>query len=128
MGLDNGIWAHREGGFSEKTMKAIAIYEYREEAEVAYWRKCWQVRRAIFEALGEPDENDSIIKMDRDDVVRVINALKKFNKKTWYDDGPPFWEWDEYKWNHKRNIKRLKRLARLMKKYPDVIVEFYDSY
>ena len=109
-------------------MKAIAIYEYREEAEVAYWRKCWQVRRAIFEALGEPDENDSIIKMDRDDVVNVINALKKFNKKTWYDYGSPYWEWDEYKINHKHNIKRLKRLARLMKKYPDIIVEFYDSY
>ena len=118
----------REGGLPKRIVKAISIYEYKDELEVAYWRKCWQVRRAIFDALGQPDENDSVILMDRDDVVNVINALKKFNKKTWYIYDPPYWEWKEYKINHKHNIKRLKRLARLMKKYPDLIVEFYDSY
>ena len=128
MGLDNGIWVRRIDGLPKRVIKAVSIYDYKDELEVAYWRKCWQVRRLIYEAINMPAENDSIVKLSREDVLAIIKTLTKNIKQKWYEYGSPYWEWDEYKINHKHNIKRLKRLARLMKKYPDLIVEFYDSY
>ena len=67
-----------------------------------------------------------------EDVVAVIRALKKFNKKNWSDpcwDWGSIWEWSEIKKHHRGCIKRLTRLARLMKKHPgEIDVYFYDSY
>ena len=75
-----------------------------------------------------PEENDSFIELSREDVLAIIKTLTKNIKQKWYEYGSPYWEWKEYKINHRENIRRLRRLARLMKKYPNVIVEFYDSY
>ena len=104
--------------------------EWECDLEVAYWRKCWNIRALIYETLGAEQENDSEVTMDRRDVLNVIKALKGVNKKNWDNSGwgGSIWEWDEYKVNHRHNITNLKWLARFMKKHPDLEVYFYDSY
>lgn len=131
MGLDNGIEIRRKENlpncvlcFDEKWRKERGY-----DLEVAYWRKCWNVRSAIGDALGSFYDNGQT-DVNRDEVLAIIKELKKFNKKNWECCGwnGSIWEWSEIKHHHRRCIRRLRRLARLMKKYPTIEVYFYDSY
>ena len=131
MGLDNGIMIRRKDNLpfgvrhfdNDEWQK-----EPRCDIEVAYWRKCWGVRAIILDILGVPSEGADEFKMNRCDVLAVIRALKALNKKNWNEGASNFWTWEECKYNHRLNIRRLKRLARIMRKHPDLEVYFYDSY
>ena len=104
-----------------------ARYEY--DLEVAYWRKCWNIRSIIYHVLGAREDNDCQIPMTRENVLVIIAELKQINGKNWYDlPGDSIWSWTEFKDQHKNNIANLKQLARWMKKYPNMEVYFYDSY
>lgn len=133
MGLDNGISIKRKQGMPDSIFKRFDTdisrkWEY--DLEVAYWRKCWNIRSLIYDVLGAAQENDSEISMNRQDVLNVIKALKGVNRKNWDDCGwgGSIWEWNDYKYTHRRNIANLQWLARFMKKHPDIEVYFYDSY
>ena len=132
MGLDNGICVKR----NEKSM---AIYnklqrfeeswdkEHKYDFEIAYWRKCWNVRSRIIWCLG-CGEDDGCTTIQRDDIPKIISELQSFNAKNWNEDSwGSIWDWDEQKPHMKRYIKNLKYLYRLMSKY-DLDVYFYDSY
>ena len=130
MGLDNGVVIRRDTApkcaskiFHEKPWKMK--YNH---IDVAYWRKCWNVRHIIFDLLYIEYFNDSETAMTRKDVKRVIAKLKKLNSKNFCDHGDCTWEWEDFKRINRRNIKRLRKLARLMRKYPDMGVFFYDSW
>ena len=104
-----------------------AKYEY--DLDVAYWRKCWNIRSIIYHVLGAREDNDCQIPMTREDVLVIIAELKQINGKNWYDlPGDSIWSWTEFKDQHKNNIANLKKLARWMKKYPNMEVYFYDSW
>ena len=118
-------------------MPALAFAYFDEEyrakhnydLEVAYWRKCWNVRSIIMDILKVEDNNDSYTTMTIDDVDAVITALCKINKKNWLDCGSTIWEWEDFKNIQRRNIRNLRRLRYMMKKKPDVFeVYFYDSW
>ena len=132
MGLDNGIQIKRKQGLPNEVFRKFDTdisrkWEY--DLEVAYWRKCWNIRSLIYEALCTPQENDSEISMDRQDVLNIITILKRINGRNWYDlPGDSIWSWSEYRASHRRNIANLKWLARFMKRHPDIEVYFYDSY
>ena len=132
MGLDNGIQIKRKQELPDKVFKKFDTdvtrkWEY--DLEVAYWRKCWNIRSLIYYVLGADQENDSVIPMDREDVLNVIRALKRVNGRNWYTiGGDSIWSWSAYRASHRRNIANLKWLARFMKKHPDIVVYFYDSY
>ena len=128
MGLDNGITIKKKDLPKQFNRLSIEGLDHGSEIEVAYWRKCWQVRRLIYEAINMPDESESVVRLSREDILAIIKALTKNIKRKWYEYDTPYWEWSEYKANHRDNIRRLRRLARLMRKCADVIVEFYDSY
>lgn len=130
MGLDNGIIIRRSTApecaskmFHEKTWQKINSY-----IDVAYWRKCWNVRNIIFDLLYIEYFNDSETAMTKKDVKRVIAELKKLNSKNFCDRGDCAWEWKDFKRSNHRNIKALKQLVRLMKKCPTMEVYFYDSW
>lgn len=130
MGLDNGISIRRNTA-PESASKIFHEEEWAKKynyIEVAYWRKCWNVRNIVFELLEIYDFNDSQTMMTADDVKRVIAELRKLNSANFCDDGDCIWDWDEFKRINRRNIKALKRLAKLMKKCPDIEVYFYDSW
>ena len=132
MGLDNGIVIKRR---TDLPAAAFAYFDEEWRAknnydlEIAYWRKCWNIRNIIFDLLNIEDFNDSQTAMTIEDVDAVIAALCKINKKNWLEYGSTIWEWKEFKSIQRRNIRNLRRLHRMMKKKPDVFeVYFYDSW
>lgn len=126
MGLDNGFIVKKTEDMPWR-VKMLCQHEYSDNIEVAYWRKCHQVRAIVLNILG--DENDEYVyDVSREQLLDIISELTKNIKRKWYEYDSPFWEWKDYKINHKKNVRNLRRLAKLMKKYPDIVVEFYDSY
>ena len=130
MGLDNGI-AIRRATAPADVAKIFQEKEWEKKynhIDVAYWRKCWNVRNIVFDLLEIDDFNDSQTTMTADDVERVIAELRKLNSANYYDGGGCICNWHEFKRINSRNIKALKQLVKLMKKYPDMEVYFYDSW
>lgn len=132
MGLDNGIEIKRR-----VDLPALAFTYFDEEyrakhnydLEVAYWRKCWNVRSIIMDILKVRENNNSYTTMTIDDVDAVITALCKINKKNWLDYGGTIWEWKEFKDIQRHNIRNLRRLRHMMRKKPEIFeVYFYDSW
>ena len=99
------------------------------DLEVAYWRKCWNVRHIIFDVLCRGD--DFIYNIAREELVEIIRRLEDdlhyfdFLEGEW---GSCIWDWNTFRRIQKRNIKNLKKLARMMKRHPEIEVYFYDSY
>ena len=132
MGLDNGIEIKRR---ADLPASAFTYFdeEYRAknnyDLEVAYWRKCWNVRSIIMDILHVSEDNDSYTTMTVEDVDAVIAALRKMNKNNWLDCGSCIWEWKEFRGFQRDNIRNLRRLRYMMKKKPEVFeVYFYDSW
>ena len=130
MGLDNGIVIRRDTApeYASDIFHEEGCEKKYNHIDVAYWRKCWNVRNIVFELLEIEDFNDSETAMTADDVKRVIAELRKLNLANYCDRGDCIWDWNEFKRINRRNIKNLKRLARLMRKEPTMEVYFYDSW
>jgi hypothetical protein len=135
MGLDNGIIA-KIGIENEKLRKKLFKHftlNFNKDYEIAYWRKCWNVRKLIILALKDnkhivPDI-DSRIELTIEDIDKIIKILKSFTKYNWEDHGYSPWSYKELKPFNKIYIKNLKKIKRLMKKFPNELeVYFYDSY
>ena len=132
MGLDNGITIRRKDNLPNCVLcfdKDWWRKKHGYDLEVAYWRKCWNVRNVIYNTLGMPDENDSEIELSWEDVRNIVQALEEQIRYSTYEDwGSTFWTWNEFRGFQKRNIKRLKKLARMMKRHSEIEAIFYDSY
>ena len=97
--------------------------------EIAYWRKCWNVRSAIIDSLDYFTDNCGS-EVSHAELVRIIAALEGFNAENWEEDDGwgSIWEWNEIEESMKDCIERLNELSNLMTQYPEIIIEFYDSY
>ncbi len=113
MGLDNGIIIKNKNGI--------------EKEEICYWRKCWNIRRLIFECI-DPNKMLFEYSLSLDNLVDIYYALKTLNKENWSENGGSIWEWEEIRKGLKRDIKTLNKLIKRMKKESDLEVIFYDSY
>lgn len=133
MGLDNGIVLCIK---DEKDYKKLyRLFKHESwcracECEVAYWRKCWGIRNAILELRNKDEPSIYGFIIDLDNINSVITTFKHFlHKKEWENEADSIWEWDRYtKRNQIRNLRGLKRLKRWLKKHPDDVAYFYDSY
>jgi hypothetical protein len=134
MGLDNGIEIKRKDNLPNCVL-CFDNDEWRKQRgydlEVAYWRKCWNVRHIIFDVLRRGDDNDSVIDITREELVEIIHRLEDdlhyfdFLEGEW---GSCIWEWNDFRRIQKWNLKNLKKLAHMMKRHPEIEVIFYDSY
>jgi hypothetical protein len=134
MGLDNGINIVRND-YSDKikALKRFTVSYDKDEIypfEVCYWRKCWNVRGEILDIVGVENECQYMFTLDIPMIEEIISVLESYNAKTWIYGSwaDSIWEWSEHKRANRRHIKNLKHLVRVMKKYPDLEVYFYDSY
>lgn len=131
MGLDNYIKVKR----NEYTNTIPKLKHFEEswdkkheyDFSICYWRKCWNIRHEILYILGDISSDRYENPVDAEAVDQIISFLGSLNKKNWTDHGSSIWTWDEYKSHIKQNIKDLKTLRKLMKKY-DLEVVFIDSY
>lgn len=131
MGLDNGICVQR----NEKSMKAYNKLKrfdddwnkkYNLDFEIAYWRKCWNIRHIILECLVVNEDSCEAL-INRKDIPAIIMALKSLNAENWEYYGSSIWSWGEQKPFIRKYIKNLQYLYKIMDKY-DLDVYFYDSY
>ena len=131
MGLDNSIEIKR-------TPYTDSISELRQfnldwdnkheyDFSVCYWRKCWNIRNGILDILGDRFSDQWRFHLNTENIDKIIAFLKSLNKHNWNDDGGSICTWEEYKNHIKDDIKKLKMLRKLMKKY-DLKVVFIDSY
>ena len=131
MGLDNSIEIKR-------TPYTDSISELRQfnldwdnkheyDFSVCYWRKCWNIRNGILDILGDRFSDQWRFHLNTENIDKIIAFLKSLNQHNWNDDGGSIWTWEEYKNHIKDDIKKLKMLRKLMKKY-DLKVVFIDSY
>ena len=131
MGLDNGLCIRRNTN-SMNAYNEIKRFErewdakYQYDFEVIYYRKCWNIRNLIADAIGGIEDNGNT-PVTREDIPKIIDALKSLNKDNWDDMGGSIWEYKEQKSHIKQHIKNLKYLYELMGKYA-LDVYFYDSY
>ena len=131
MGLDNGIDIVRNS-YSNK-IKALKRFtspydkDKTDPFEVCYWRKCWNVRGDILDIVGVENECQYQFALDIPMIEEIISVLKSYSKKTW-EWSDSIWLWSEHKRINRRHIRNLKRLIKIMKKYPELEVYFYDSY
>lgn len=112
MGLDNVIYVRSKDKINRPSFLTadkdwrtdnwddkLCCYEY----EVAYWRKCYNVRNALYEAMrksggaellcGDPNNGDFKVSFNTLDIF--IDEYKKLlNKETW-NSGESIWDWDE---------------------------------
>ena len=134
MGLDNGVCVRRKDNLPNCVL-CFDNDEWRKQRgydlEVAYWRKCWNVRYVIFDVLRRGEENDSVIDITREELVEIINRLESDINYFDFLEGGSYsciWDWNTLRRIQKRNIKNLKKLAKMMKRHPEIEVYFYDSY
>lgn len=103
--------------------------EHKSDFDVCYWRKCYNIRRSIFNFdLGE---DEGICFLTKYNIEQIIELLQSYNSSNWQENGGSIWDWgdEEYPYSEKieEDIENLKLLRKLMDKY-DLEVYFYDSY
>lgn len=137
MGLDSGIVVRITEETPRKQIKRIKALDKNvkliDEAEVCYWRKCWNVRNVVKRITGKNFQDGGNTLLTASDVFEIRQWLKKQNKKKWnFDEGSceSIWSWDEIKPHIKFQIKNLTRLLKIMEEDEEnaIVVYFYDSY
>ena len=131
MGLDNYISVKRTTHSNKiqelKRFEDDWDKEHKYDFDVCYWRKCWNARGAIIGSIDGGFYDNGITPLTKDDVKRIIVALKEFNEDNWDDGLGSIWTWEEHEPHMQQNIENLEYLLTLMDKY-DLEVEFVDSY
>ena len=133
MGLDNAICVRRTSVSNVIPKLAVFSYswdkEHKCDFEIAYWRKCYNIRNGIFNLGLGYDEAEYPLTVQNID--QIIKLLKSYNSKNWQENGGSIWDWDDEEFPYSKkirlDIKNLKLLRKLMNKY-DLEVYFYDSY
>lgn len=139
MGLDNGLLLHTKDpvDFPKEIadyVKGISVdlrspfpYKY----ELCYWRKCWNLRRAIGRSIGaESIECVGKPWLTISDVKNIWHAINHINSKRVWEEGDSIWTWREIKDHLERDLLMLDWLIFFMRQHDEkeYMVEFYDSY
>ena len=136
MGLDNGI------ELKAKTSRGIeylaenhSFYFDDDDNDIGYWRKCWNIRRAVLHAFGDKGyEGDGgyIDLTSVEDLVNMAETLKYFlNEENW-DRDDSIWDWYIALPSVAEAIKKLRCLIEDIENeeisIDDLNIYFYDSY
>lgn len=131
MGLDNGLRVtrtkHTETIQELKIFSDEFIERYKTDFELAYWRKCWNIRNEILSCLGGRFSDEYEFPVTIDDIDPIITILQTYNEDNWQDSGSCIWTFEEMQPMLAQQVENLKQLKKLMQKY-DLEVYFYDSY
>ena len=127
MGLDNGIILY----CSDEDYLKFPYHNHRdlgcEYKHIAYWRKCWNIRRDIINNLHYKDGDTSNIELE--DVSALIRLLKPYlNENYWNENDDSIWAYEEMFDKTYEILINLEYLKKYLKENPSVKCEFYDSY
>lgn len=142
MGLDNGIL------IKGKTLKGKFFLKehfdnlktYGNSYEIAYWRKCWNIRDKFLEVFSDKDydRQGGEIHLDVEELYDVVeHILKYFLIEDNWIEGNGFvigsiWTWEEQLRNIADIIYNIRKFLELYKEAGldnnDFDIIFYDSY
>lgn len=136
MGLDNGIVLKTKNTIIEKPDWVKFIGDPAEhddgflEYDICYWRKCWNIREAIFNILENDDRREWEFELSLNQVVAIRDRLCRFltEGEDWEELGDSIWSFEEMIPVLTEDILNLSWLIEYMKKDVHAIVYFYDSY
>jgi len=145
MGLDNGIEVRAKTSAGRRYLDAFPKRfgiegEYDEgykTYEIAYWRKCWNVRHAILDIVtyrNTKTDGDYRFYFNADVLEEIADRLKDFlNEDYWNDgEGSSIWSWTEAIVNMAQSIQRIRFILEDIEegeiKAEDLEFSFYDSY
>lgn len=142
MGLDNGITLHstRPIPIPKELVRVYDDSQYEKTEDypyaysICYWRKCWNIRRAIALALGTDMEDASKDGLTISDIKNIWHAINYLNCKKVWDEGDSLWTYKEIRDNLDESLHALEWLINIMRYCKDgflfgeMRLEFYDSY
>ena len=136
MGLENGIVLKTKNSIIEKPSWVKFIGNPAEhddgslEYDICYWRKCWNIREAIFNILEDDDRREWEFELSLNQVVAIRDRLCRFltEGEDWEELGDSIWSFEEMIPVLTEDILNLSWLIGYMKKDVHAIVYFYDSY
>ena len=104
MGLDNAIMAKGRtkagSDYLEMIKNKFNLEVYDGEYEIAYWRKCWNVRSRILDIVklecDKERSNEYEFFFGIEVFEKIADDLKYFlNEDNWENDGNSIWTWVE---------------------------------
>ena len=110
MGLDNGLVIRKR---NQKVSK-----------EIAYWRKCWNIRGDILDIIDSTEEK-YCYEISPSQLLQIVKILSKYNEKNWDHS---IWSWDDIKHSIKKQILTIPFWIIFLLLNKDYYCEFYDSY
>ena len=110
MGLDNGLVIRKR---NQKVSK-----------EIAYWRKCWNIRGDILDIIDSTEEK-YCYEISPSQLLQIVKILSKYNEKNWDHS---IWSWDDIKHSIKKQILTIPFWIIFLLFNKDYYCEFYDSY
>lgn len=136
MGLDNGIILKLKDkkvpvNFPKQDSWWVSTQEDVDrnvEFHVAYWRKCWDIRRIILEVLhAGQDGGEYPVEAEDLPAIRrgIVNLL---NPKNYKENADSIWEYEERIDNELQILLNLMWLENHLKEHPEDSAFFYDSY
>ena len=124
MGLDNGLEVRSKNGKIQQLIESYSI----DGCNYVYWRSWYNLRDKILDILSRDgiDANASNVELSINHIREILKLFEHLNRRTWKET---HWEYKDCKWGIRKSKKALRRLIKLLKKYPNQIeVTFYDSY
>ena len=132
MGLDNGIVLRTKKPLIDIEVPAFIKVEKdftNNEIEICYWRKCWNIREKVFEAIGEHDENAYEFEIRSTTLNKIIESLTNFLtlKEEWNTE-ESIWDFEEMIPVLTQNLLNLGWLRNYLAEDHMSYAIFYDSY
>jgi len=136
MGLDNGIILKLSNkkvpeNFPEQDAWWIDSQEDVDENgefQVAYWRKCWDIRGIILGVL-HAGQDGGRYPVEAEDLPAIRRGIwKLLNPKTYEEESDSIWTYDERADSELQILLNLMWLENYLKKHPEDSAFFYDSY
>lgn len=136
MGLDNGISVRRNSPAFERNYKWFSNFEeewsktHEYDIDICYWRKCYNIRNAIFDKIESVSDNDISANLTVEDIDIIIEILAFYDEDSWENGGRggSIWEWEVIQPILCKQCAALMELHDLMIADPEIEVYFYDSY
>lgn len=145
MGLDNGIEVRAKTSAGRCYLDSFprrfnieGEYENGYKTyEIAYWRKCWNIRHAILDIVtyrNTKNDEDFRFYFDVDVLEEIAERLKDFlNEDYWNNsEGSSIWSWAEAIVNIAQSIQRIRLILEDIEygqvNAEDLEFSFYDSY
>lgn len=132
MGLDNGIMLkikNREAFGDIPTWLNHQPWDSKNEYEITYWRKCWNIRNTVLNLLCWVNQNGTYT-LSLDNFKLVIREIKPLLTKKGWNDSESIWSYNEIKRHYRHQLKHAAKIAKWLEDKPEDSYEiyFYDSY